>query len=86
MAILGGLMGGLLAIAPLSWLILSGIPMAGLEELAAGFAFPSHLKGDFSWSEMLAIPLIFIVGCQLAAFFPGLRVRRLQPVEALRAD
>ncbi|MEP5766024.1 MAG: FtsX-like permease family protein [Halieaceae bacterium] len=86
LALLGGILGCLLALAPLVWIIHWGIPMEGREEWTAGFAFPSHLKGAFDLWEMLAIPLVFIVGCQFSAFLPGLRVRSLQPVEALRAD
>ena len=86
LAIIGGLLGALLTSPILTWLILSGIPTAGFEEMAPNVLLPSHIKGAFVLDQLGAIPLIFIVGCQIAAFVPGLRVRRLRPVEALRAE
>ena len=86
LAALGGLLGCLLGIPMLAWLIVVGIPMEGAENLTGGFAFPSRLKGDITPVQMLVIPLVFVVGCQVAALLPALRLRRLNPVEALRAD
>jgi ABC-type lipoprotein release transport system permease subunit len=85
-ASLGGLAGLLLALPMLAWLSQVGIPMAGAEDLMGGFAFPSHLRGEVSLREMGVIPLIFVLGCQVSALLPGLRLRTLDPVEALRAD
>ena len=85
-AILGGLAGLLLAVPVLAWLSQVGIPMAGAEDLMGGFAFPSHLRGEISLREMAIVPMVFILGCQFSALLPGLRLRNLDPVEALRAD
>ena len=86
MALLGGLVGALCAVPMLAWLKLVGIPISGMEELMGGFAFPSRLRGELSLAQMLVIPLVFVLGCQLSALLPALRLRTLNPVEALRAD
>ncbi len=86
LAALGSAIACLLAIPMLAWLSQVGIPMAGMEDLMGGFAFPSHLKADISLVQMGVIPLVFVVGCQISALLPALRLRRLDPVEALRAD
>lgn len=85
-ALLGGLAAGLLAVPMLAWLSLVGIPMEGAEEMMGGFAFPSHLRGDISLRELGIIPFVFVAGCQVSALLPGLRLRKLDPVEALRAS
>jgi ABC-type lipoprotein release transport system permease subunit len=86
MALLGGAIGGVLAVPMLAWLKLVGIPMAGMEELMGGFAFPSRLRGEVSLLQMAVIPLVFVLGCQLSALLPALRLRGLSPVEALREN
>ncbi len=86
LALLGSAIASLLAIPMLAWLSQVGIPMANMEDLMGGFAFPSHLKADVSVLQMGVIPLVFIVGCQVSALLPALRLRKLDAVEALRAD
>ncbi len=86
LALLGGLIGCVLAVPMLAWLSQTGIPISGIEDLMGGFAFPSHLKAEVSLVEMGVIPLVFVVGCQVSALLPALRLRKLNPVEALRAD
>jgi ABC-type lipoprotein release transport system permease subunit len=86
LAALGSVIACLLAVPMLAWLSQVGIPMAGMEDLMGGFAFPSHLKAEISLVQMAAIPLVFVTGCQVSALLPALRLRRLDPVEALRAD
>jgi len=85
-ALLGGLLGALLAAPILAWLIRSGIPAADIADLAPNVLLPSHIRGAFAWGQLAVIPLIFVLGCQLAALIPGLRVLRLRPVEALREN
>jgi ABC-type lipoprotein release transport system permease subunit len=86
LALLGALIGGTLAIPMLAWLNLVGIPIDVADGMTGGFAFPSHLRGAVAPQQMLLIPLVFVLGCQVSALLPGLRLRRLNPVEALRAD
>ena len=86
MALLGGALGCVLAVPMLAWLKLVGIPIAGMEELMGGFAFPDRLRADISLLEMAVIPLVFVLGCQVSALLPALRLRKLSPVEALREN
>ena len=62
------------------------LPLGEFENSMPNLLLPSHMKGAFKLQEFALVPLLFIVSCQLAAFLPGLRVRRMQPVEALRVD
>ena len=86
LALIGGVLGALLATPVLAWLILSGIPTAEFADVAQNILLPSHIKGAFELDQLAMVPLIFIIGCQLAALVPGLRVLHLRPVEALRAE
>ena len=86
LAVLGGLIGAVCATPLLAWLIMQGIPTADFEGAMPNMLLPTHLKGSFQWFEFVLVPLVFVIGCQLAAFLPGLRVRRLPLVEALRVD
>jgi len=86
LALLGGILGALLAAPVLVWLIFWGIPTAGFADLAPNVLLPTHIKGAFGLEQMAEVPLIFIIGCQLASLAPGLRIMHLRPVEALRAE
>ncbi len=86
LALIGGMLGALLATPVLAWLILLGIPTAEFADAAPNVLLPSHIKGAFQLDQLAMVPLIFIIGCQLAALVPGLRVLHLRPVEALRAE
>ncbi len=63
----------------------SGIPVpADMDELYERFNVPSRIYPAFDWNALRTGSLLMLVGVQLAAFIPGLRIRRLRPVEALR--
>jgi ABC-type lipoprotein release transport system permease subunit len=85
-ALLGGLLGALLAAPVLVWLVFWGIPTADIADLAPNVLLPSHIKGAYDLGQLAMVPLIFIIGCQVAALAPGLRILHLRPVEALRAE
>jgi ABC-type lipoprotein release transport system permease subunit len=86
LALLGSAVGCLLAVPLLNWLIDSGIPIEGMQDLMMGMIFPDRIRGAFLPGEMLFIPLMFVAGCQVAVLLTGHRVFRMQPVEALRAE
>jgi putative ABC transport system permease protein len=86
LALLGGLLGAICAVPLLTWAIGTGIPLGGLEELSPGMIMPTHIRGGFALGQFLIVPLVFVVGCQFASLVPGLRLLRMKPVEALRAD
>ncbi len=86
LAIIGGLIGVLLAVPLLVWLVLQGIPIDGMEEMMQGIVLPTHIRGAVLGIEFLLVPLVFVLGCQLAAIIPGRRILRIDPVEALRRE
>ncbi len=47
---------------------------------------PDALYPKITWEVLVAGPLVLLAGVQLAAFLPALRIRKLQPVAALRAE
>lgn len=64
----------------------TGVPMpADAAEVLARYNLPDRMYPAFSgWSAVWAA-VIMVAGVQLAVLVPALRVRRLRPVEALRA-
>lgn len=87
LSVLGSILGAVLATPILAWVILSGIPLGEAAQAAmAQLHIPDRMYGAFDLRALGTIPLLFIVACQLSAFFPAQRVRRLKPVEALRVD
>lgn len=74
--------------APLiTWLGASGIYMgADMAALAEGMYLPERLYPVLSWAVLLTAPLVMLAGVQLAALVPALKIRRLNPVNALRAE
>ena len=78
---------GLLLVTPLLiWMIESGIPMGESAELLREFHMPDRLYGGRNVLVMGSVPVLLILACQLAAFLPFQRVRRIVPADALRAD
>lgn len=62
-----------------------GLSFPGLEEMTSRFNLPSRIYPRFSWIGTLAGPSIVWVASLLAAIYPILRLRRLEPVEAMRS-
>jgi len=63
-----------------------GIPMpADAGELLARYNMPDRMYPAFSTTAAWLAAVIMFAGTQLAAVLPGLRIRRLRPVDALRA-
>jgi len=86
MWLVGTAIGLLLSNLLVGWAAVQGIPLGMMEEMAAQYYMPSRLYPAISLYAMSLAPLVLLVGTQLAAFFVTLRVRRLKPVEALRAE
>jgi ABC-type lipoprotein release transport system permease subunit len=55
-----------------------------MEDYAKQFYMPARLYPGFSREVLLLAPGVMLIGTQLAALLPSLRIRRLRPVEALR--
>lgn len=84
-----GLLGAVLGIA-LGLLILLffskvGVSFPGLEEMAGKFGLPGRIYPQFSWIGTLAGPLFVYLASLVASIYPAIRLRFLEPVEAMRS-
>lgn len=85
MGLLGAGLGILAGILVTAWFSEHGLSYPGLEELAAGFNLPGRMYPRLTpWSVLIG-PLVVFAFTVLAAVYPALRLRRLEPVEAMRA-
>lgn len=87
---LGAALGLVLAAAVLVPLGIVGLPitvgMEGIDEMAERLMMPDRLYPLFDLTAMAGAPLIMLAGTLAAALIPGLRVRRMRPVDALREE
>ena len=64
----------------------TGVPLPeDAAQIMARYNMPDRMYPAFSQWSATAAAAVMIVGTQLAVLVPALRVRRLSPVEALRA-
>ena len=68
------------------YLAATGIPIDGMEELANSFFLDDRIYPEFTVGALATAPLVLLVGTQLAGLFATRRVRRIQPVTALRVE
>lgn len=78
---LGVLLGCLLTL----WVGYVGFTYPGMDEMAGRFNLPSRIYPEMSLVSVMLGPGAVFIGCLLAAIFPAMRLRRMQPVEAMRA-
>ena len=57
-----------------------------MAEYARQFYMPDRMYPALSWEALTVSPLVMLIGTQLAALLPSLRIRGLKPVEALRSE
>jgi len=62
-----------------------GIDFSGASELLSQFGITGRMYPKLSWLSALSGPLAVLIITFFAALYPALKVRRLQPVEAMRA-
>jgi len=79
--VIGAALGALLVL----WLSQHGFSYPGMEELAGKFNLPDRVYPQASAPAILLGPTIVFIATLLAALYPALRLRWLQPVEAMRA-
>lgn len=63
----------------------AGIYLPGMEEMVSQFNLPSRLYPQLTLLTLLAGPTIVFLFTLLAAVYPALRLRWLEPVQAMRA-
>jgi ABC-type lipoprotein release transport system permease subunit len=83
--VIGTAIGAGLASLLIIWLHDVGIYMGEqMEDYAKQFYMPARLYPGFSREVLTVAPLAMLVGTQVAALIPSLRIRRLRPIVALR--
>ncbi len=85
MGVIGAVLGMVLGVALLLAIGRTGIPLGSIEELAAQYNLPSVIYPRFSWIGLVAGPLMVMMGSICAALYPAFRLRRLEPVDAMRS-
>lgn len=63
-----------------------GIPVADFQDMTGAFMLPDRLHPRVALQSLVLAPIVLLVGTQLGALLATLRLRRLRPVEALRAQ
>lgn len=79
--VIGAVVGGALT----AWLGARGFTMPGMDEMGAKFNLPSRLHPTVTVASLLSGPAVVFLFSLLASVYPALRLRRLHPVEAMRA-
>jgi ABC-type lipoprotein release transport system permease subunit len=86
LSLLGVGLGVLVSLAIIVPLSRVGIPLpAEAAELLQRYNMPDRMYPQFSTNALWMATVIMFLGTQIAAFIPGLRIRRMRPVTALRA-
>ena len=62
-----------------------GFTFPGMKEIYAQFGLPGVITPQLSFTTFTLGPAVILVFTLLAALYPALRIRRLQPVEAMHA-
>ena len=79
--VLGVLFGGALIV----WFGINGFSYPGMAEMADRFNMSSRIFPQLQIMPLLLGPLIVYAGTLIASIYPALRLRWLQPVQAMRA-
>lgn len=85
MATLGFLLGCLAGTCVALYFRINGLSLPGMEDMAAQYNLPPMMYPAIKPIPILIGPAVVFVGCLLAAIYPALKLRVLQPVEAMRA-
>lgn len=86
LAVLGVALGLAASSALVGILAVTGVPLpADAAELLARYNLPDRVYPSFSVEAAVTAAVVMLAGTQAAVIVPALRVRRLKPVEALRA-
>ncbi|MBT8102435.1 MAG: FtsX-like permease family protein [Gammaproteobacteria bacterium] len=86
MGLIGFVLGAIAGALFTSWFTVNGLSIPGMEEMAANFNLPARVYPQVTPWTMVAGPLVVFLFTLLAALYPALRLHRLHPVEAMRAN
>jgi putative ABC transport system permease protein len=67
------------------WLSQHGFTYPGMDEMAGKFNLPSRIYPELSIIGLLLGPSIILLASVVAALYPALRLRWMEPVQAMRA-
>ncbi len=85
MGVIGLLLGALLGGAITWWFSVHGFTYPGLEELSSMLNLPDRMYPRVTLASVLIGPAVVFLFTLLSALYPAFRLRRLEPVEAMRA-
>jgi putative ABC transport system permease protein len=86
MGLIGLVLGAIVGAIFTSWFTVNGLSFPGMEEMAANFNLPARVYPEVTIGTALAGPSVVFLFTLLAAVYPALRLHRLHPVEAMRAN
>ena len=86
MGVIGLVLGAVVGSIFTTWFTVNGLSIPGMEEMAANFNLPARIYPQVTPWTAVAGPLIVFIFTLLAAAYPALRLHRLHPVEAMRAN
>lgn len=86
LGLLGIAAGSCIAVAIVLWLAHVGIPIPGenAADVLAQFQMPTRMYPRLTLTPVIVACVVMLLATQLAAFFPALKVLRIEPTEALR--
>jgi putative ABC transport system permease protein len=85
LAVLGNAAGIVIGAVPAYWLEVHGITFGGLEGLLAQWGLPGRLYPSLTLTSVLVGPLAIVLSVCIAGLVPFQRIRRLEPIAAMRA-
>lgn len=85
MGVIGLLFGALLGGAVTWWFSVYGFTYPGLDELSSMLNLPDRMYPRVTFVSLLIGPAVVFLFTLLSALYPAFRLRRLEPVEAMRA-
>ena len=86
MGMIGLIIGAITGVIFTSWFTVNGLSIPGMEEMAANFNLPARIYPQVTLWTMMAGPSVVFLFTLLASAYPALRLHRLHPVEAMRAN
>ena len=86
MGMIGLIIGSITGVIFTSWFTVNGLSIPGMEEMAANFNLPARIYPEVTPWTTVAGPTVVFLFTLLASAYPALRLHRLHPVEAMRAN